>query len=114
MDELKMKAFGIDDDLGVDLSSDDTLAYFKDQNPGIEALRDFLDSLDVEMLKRLQALMYSGRPNEPDAKFLKQRLGTEAKEDIVRTMMEKRPSLPTYFWKALDRARREGLDIEKF
>ncbi len=97
MDESKRKAFGIDDDFGIDLSAEDAIAYFKDQNLGIEALRDFLNSVDMELLKRLKALMYSGRPDEPDAKSLKKRLGNETKGNIVRTMMEKRASLPIYF-----------------
>lgn len=112
---LKKQAFGMDDDLGIYALSDDGLAFSQDSNVGDVHLKDFLESLELETLQRLQALMYSGRdkqsPRFVKAAFLKR---SDTKEEIVRTIFEKRPSLETYFTRGLEQAQKENLDLDTF
>jgi hypothetical protein len=71
--------------------------------------------LDLNTLRRIEALMYSGR-GDGTAIELRQQLAEShpLKEDVVRTIMEKRVSFDPYFDRGLDRAREDGLDLDTF
>jgi hypothetical protein len=102
-DELKRQAYGMDD-LGLDPFSDDGRAYVNDPNPKVETLETFL-----------QALMYSGRDRDSAAalkKYFRDR--NEDKDEIVRTICEKRMNLGVYFRDGLQLAKDRKLDIDKF
>jgi hypothetical protein len=93
----------MDDELGLVALSDDARAYVNDPNPGIEALEEFLDLLELQTLERLPALMYSGRPGEGSAEAMKKELEGDSKEGIVRTIAT-----------ALERAHAEGWISNRF
>lgn len=114
-DKSLEKLHGIEEEF-VSLADPKLHAMFRDVNLGDNALKGFLQQLDLPKLERLQALMYSGRPDEPSAPFLKrefERRG-QSKQDIVRAIASKSGSLEMYFARALDRARKENVDIELF
>jgi hypothetical protein len=104
----------MDDELGLVALSDDARAYVNDPNPGIEALEEFLDLLELQTLERLPALMYSGRPGEGSAEAMKKELEGDSKEGIVRTIAEKQMNPGTYFSTALERAHAEGWISNRF
>jgi hypothetical protein len=111
LDELH----GIDRSVGFVMFEENTMARIHDVNIGVSSLERFLASLDLTTLRRLEALMYSGRDDQP-AVQLKEHLKVphETKEAVVRTISEKRMNLSVYFDRGLDRARRDGIDIESF
>lgn len=78
-------------------------------------LEKFLAGLGVEDLRRIEALMYSGR-GDGSASDLRQQLAENrsSKEDVVRTIMEKRASFDPYFDRGLDRAKADGIDLDTF
>lgn len=113
-DELKRQAYGMNN-LGLDPFSDDGRAYVNDPNPKVETLEILLNSLELETLERLQALMYSGRDRDSAIglkKYFRDR--DEDKEEIVRTICEKRMNLATYFRDGLKLAQEHNLNIDKF
>ena len=111
LDELH----GMDRELGFVMFDEKTMARYRDVNVGLHALTQFLNSLELETLRRIEAIMYSGRDNEPATTLKEQlKLPHETKKDVVRTITEKRMNLDVYFDRGLDRARRDGIDIESF
>ncbi len=105
---------GIDREFGMKLN-EKTLARIGDVNVGERVLERFLDSLDMDTLRRIEALMYSGRDDQ-SAPALKRelKLPHETKEDVVRTIIEKQMNLDVYLDRGLDRARRDGIDLDSF
>ena len=99
--------------LGVDFSDPDVRARFADINAGKDALAAFINDLTTEDLARIHALMYSGRDNV-DAEYFKRHFADESREDFVRTILEKRMSLPVYLTKAVARAKAANLDLDSF
>ena len=73
-----------------------------------------MNSIDFDNLRRIEAIMYSGRPNQESARDEKLNLPAQSKEDVVRTIVEKCRNLDVYFDRGLDRARSEGLDLDSF
>jgi hypothetical protein len=59
--------------------------------------------------------MYSGR-DDGSAIELREQLADShsSKEDVVRTIMEKRVSFDPYFDRGLDRAKADGIDLDTF
>lgn len=105
---------GIDRELGVTLD-EKTMARFGDLNVGLHALERFLNLLDMDTLRRIEALMYSGRDNESAVGLKRElKLPHETKGDVVRTIMEKQMNLDVYLDRGLDRARRDGIDLDSF
>lgn len=113
-DDLKKQAYGMND-LGLDVFSDDGMAYVSDPNPAVQALKILLSSLELETLQRLQALMYSGRDNDSAIELKKYFLkNNETKGEIVRTIAEKRMNLSVYFKDGLRLAEQQKLNIDRF
>jgi len=112
--DAKKGKYGIE--LGLDPSSPEGLAYLADVNKADQVLAAFLRTLSDDTLQRLQALMYSGRQGDTSAPANKAEFlaRNQTKEEIVRTICEKRPALDAYFTTALQRAKAEGFDIENF
>lgn len=138
-EEQKREAFGMDE-LGISLLDLDSIAMAYDLNVGDEDLLKFLKSLDTETIRRLHALMYSGREYHPmldapapdsdsesetesesedgfdseSAPEFKKFFLEDSREDMIRTIAEKRPNLRNYFDRALVRSREEGVDLDTF
>lgn len=59
--------------------------------------------------------MYSGRGDGSADELRKQPAAShQSKEDVVRTIVEKRVSFDPYFDRGLDRAKVDGLDLDTF
>jgi hypothetical protein len=137
-EEQKKQAFGMGE-LGISLLDPDSVAIAYDPNIGDDDLLKFLKSLDTETIRRLHALMYSGREYHPmldvaapdsesepeiesesedesseSAPEFKKYFLEDSREDMIRTIAEKRPTLRNYFDRALIRASEEGVDLDTF
>jgi hypothetical protein len=78
-------------------------------------LEDYLNTLDIGALRRIEAVMYSGRGDGSAVELLDQlAVSHPSKEDVVRTIMEKRVSFDPYFDRGLDQAKVDGLDLDTF
>jgi hypothetical protein len=109
------KAHGINRDLGIRYGDPKEIARRQAINAAEVELEEYLDSLDTDTLRRTEALMYSGRGDGP-AVELRDQLSTNrhTKEDVVRTIMEKRVSFDPYFDRGLDLAKADGIDLDTF
>jgi hypothetical protein len=76
-------------------------------------LEKLLNCVNLETLRRIEALMYSGR-GDGTAVELRRQLASnhESKEDDVRTSLEKRMNLDTCFDRGPDRAKTDGLNLD--
>ena len=78
-------------------------------------LRELLDGLDLDTLRRVEAVMYSGRGDgSPVALRPELAENHPTKDDVVRTIIEKLPNLDDYLERGLDRAKAEGIDLDTF
>ena len=111
LDELH----GVSRDLGIDYFNGNWRTRARDANLAALTLETFLAGLGVEDLRRIEALMYSGR-GDGSASDLRQQLAENrsSKEEVVRTIMEKRVSFDPYFDRGLDRAKADGIDLDTF
>jgi hypothetical protein len=111
LDELH----GINRDLGIRYGDPKTQARIRDTNEAEVELEEFLNGFGLETLRRIEALMYSGRGDGSAVELRGQlALNHETKEDIVRTILEKRVSFDAYFDRGIDRAKADGLDLDTF
>lgn len=74
---------------------DDMWEIYKQDKPHRDALRSYLDSLDVEVLRDLVAVMYVGRGDTKDIDFMRSHVAKWDKPGCVMKLMEKSP-LPRY------------------
>jgi hypothetical protein len=109
------KAHGIDQTLGIRYDDPKAIARRLTTNSAEVELEEFLSALDMETLRRVEALMYSGS-GDGSAIELREQLADShsSKEDVVRTIMEKRVSFDPYFDWGLDRAKADGIDLDTF
>lgn len=78
-------------------------------------LRKLLDGLDLETLRRVEAVMYSGRGDGSPVEVRPVlAVNHPTKDDVVRTIIEKLPNLDDYLERGLDRAKAEGIDLDTF
>jgi hypothetical protein len=105
----------INRDLGIRHGDPKEIARRQAINAAEVELEEYLDSLDLDTLRRIEALMYSGR-GDGSAVELRQQLAKShpSKEDVVRTIMEKRVSFDPYFDRGLNRAKADGIDLDSF
>jgi len=109
------KRHGIDPKLGMDYFDPKSIARRQETNAGDVKLAEYLNGLDVETLRRIEALMYSGRNGTPAiAERDDLRKNQPTMDDVVRTIMEKRVSFDAYFDRGLDRAKADGIDLDTF
>ena len=106
---------GINPDIGIRHGDPKAQARAHAKNEAEDQMEKYLDAIDLETLRRVQAIMYSGRENQP-AVEIRQELAsnTEAKDGVVRTIIEKRGSLDLYFDRGLDQAKAAGIDLDSF
>ena len=111
LDELH----GLDTDLGLDYFDPVTRTRLAAVNIGENALEKLLSSLPLDDLQRIHALMYAGRDSNSaiDVKKEFSERG-ESRENMERSIAEKGPSLRTYFDKALEKAKKDRLNINAF
>jgi len=111
LDELH----GLDTELGINFFDPVTWDRMKETNIGEHALAKLLAALPLADLERIHALMYAGRDDESStymkAYFLKHQ---ESREDMERSIAEKRPALHTYFNHALQRVLKDGVNVDAF
>ena len=110
------KQYGIDRTLGVEISDPKARERRYATNSAAEQMEEYLNTLDIEVLRRVQAVMYSGRQGADAAIDERDTLRTtcSTKEDVVRTIIEKRVSFDPYFDRGLDRAMEDGIDLDSF
>jgi hypothetical protein len=78
-------------------------------------LREVLDRLDTESLRRVEAVMYSGRGDDSAVELLPVLAENHAtRDDVIRTIIEMLPNLDQYLERGLDRAKAEGIDVDTF
>lgn len=78
-------------------------------------LRELLDGLDLDTLRRVEAVMYSGRGDGSPVELPPELAENHpTKDDVVRTIIEKLPNLDDYLERGLDRANAEGIDLDTF
>lgn len=80
-----------------------------------KTLDKYLNGFGLETLRRVEAVMYSGR-GDGSAVELRELLAQShpSKEDIIRAIMEKRSNFDLYFDKGFDRAKADGIDLDSF
>jgi hypothetical protein len=78
-------------------------------------IRELLEGVDLETLRRVEALMYSGR-GDGSAVELRSLITQNhpTKEDVVRAITEKRSNLDLYFERGIDLAKAEGINLDTF
>jgi len=110
------KQYGVDRTLGVEISDPKARERRYATNTAAEQMEEYLNTLDIEILRRVQALMYSGRQGADAAVDERDTLRTtcSTKEDVVRTITQKRVSFDSYFERGLDRAKEDGIDLDTF
>jgi len=78
-------------------------------------LRELLDGLDLDTLRRVEAVMYSGRGDGSPVALRPELIENHpTKDDVVRTIIEKLPNIDVYLEKGLDLASAEGIDLDTF
>lgn len=79
------------------------------------AMQTILNEMPEDDIRRIHALMYSGRDGD-DAKAVKEHFHGRAETlaDLRRTILEKIIALGLYLTKGLERAEADGLDIGNF
>jgi len=79
------------------------------------ALKALLDEMSDDDVRRIHALMYSGRDGESAQMIKTHYCGTdETRADLIRPILEKIGALAVYLAKATERAEANGLDIDNF
>lgn len=109
------KLHGINRDLGIRHGDPKEIARRQAINAAEVELEQYLNRLDSDTLRRIEALMYSGR-GDGSAIELRQQLAShnESKDDVVRTIMEKRVRFDAYFDRGLGCAKADGIDLDTF
>lgn len=110
LDELH----GLGRDLGVNPFDEKWRERFKETNIADKALHDYLAQLNDDDLSRIQAIMYSGRDNE-SASVLKEsfsKSGHATRDNMLRSITEKRGSLDVFLKKGLESTRHD-LNIDE-
>ena len=109
------KRHGIDPKLGMNYFDPKSIARRQETNSEDVKLAQYLNGFDIETLRRIEALMYSGRNGTPTIDERDDLRKTHpTKDDVVRTIMEKRVSFDAYFDRGLDRAKADGIDLDTF
>ena len=110
------KQYGIDRTLGVEISDLKARERRYATNTAADQMEEYLDGFDIEILRRVQAVMYSGRQGADAAVDERDTLRTtcSTKEEVVRTIIEKRASFDPYFDRGLNRAKKDGIDLDTF
>src|ERR1039457_612972 len=92
------KQHGIDRTLGVDYFDEKFVARRYAMNAAKVEMEEYLNTLDTETLRRIEAVMYSGRSGGAAAVDQRDdlRVNTPTKEDVVRTIIEKRMNFDPY------------------
>jgi hypothetical protein len=116
LDSVLDKQHGIDRTLGVDIYDEKFVARRYATNIAEDEMEEYLNTLDIEVLRRIQAVMYSGRQGAAAAVDERDvlRANSPTTEDVVRTIMEKRMNFDVYFDRGLERAEAEGVDLDTF
>jgi hypothetical protein len=110
------KRHGIDPKLGMDYFDPKSVARRQETNAAKVEMEKYLNTSDTETLRRVEAVMYSGRSGGAAAVDERDvlRENNPRKEDVVRTIIEKRMNFDVYFDRGLDRAKADGIDVDSF
>ena len=114
MEDLKLKEeIGLDPEMGLELFYPKAVEYCHADRPERAKIEEYLEKLDDDVVLKLETLMYFGRDND-DFDNVKEYLANlnESKEDIIRTIVEKRGAYPVYFQRAIEKLREQGVDIK--
>ncbi len=86
----------------------------REPRPAKDELKAFLDALSLEVVMKLQTIMYAGRDKDPIPElYLHLKNNTVDKDDAIRTIMEKRSELPLYLAEGLKEAASQGVDLDR-
>ena len=101
--------------LGLDYFDPKTRGRLQAVNAADVELDKLLNSLELDTLRRIEAVMYSGRGDGLAVELRSQLADSHpSKEDVVRTIIEKRVCFDPYFDRGIDRAKADGLDLDTF
>lgn len=78
-------------------------------------IRNLLDSLNLATLRRIEAVMYSGR-GDGSAVELRRVLTRNhpTKQDVIRAITEKQSNFSDYFERGIGRAKADGINLDSF
>ena len=104
---------GIDTTLGINAFDPQVMKWAFEDRPEVSKSKAYLNELDHGTLLKIETLMYFGRDGG-DLKSVGSYLADldDSKEEIIRTIVEKRGAYPIYFQKALDNLKKQGIDVE--
>lgn len=112
--ELAIK-YGIDTTLGIQMHDPSCIEWALADRPKVREIETYLSVLDYDTLLWLETLMYFGRRDDnSDISSLHSYLSNlkDSKEEIVRTIVEKRGAYPHYFVKAMNTLSQGNIDID--
>ncbi|NJD90412.1 MAG: hypothetical protein FIA91_02680 [Geobacter sp.] len=104
---------GIDASCGINPFEENVIKRAFEINLQEEQIEEYLTELDTDTLLKLEALMYFGRDGGVLAEVEKYFAELdEDKEEIVRTIIEKRAAYPSYFERAISNLKKSGVNVE--
>jgi hypothetical protein len=112
-DQILDKKHSIDASCGINPFEENVIKRAFEINLQEEQIEEYLNELDSDTVLKLEALMYFGRDGgsltEVERYFIE--LGEE-KEEIIRTIIEKRAAYPFYFERAISNLKNSGVNAE--
>ncbi len=114
IEDLKIQEkIGLDPEMGIDLFDSKAAKYCFEERPERTKIEKYLEKLNNDVLLKLETLMYFGRDND-DFDNVGEYLSSlnELKEDIIRTIVEKRSDYPVYFLRAIEKLKAQGVDFK--
>lgn len=112
-DQILDKKYDIDSSCGINPFDENVIKRAFEINLQEEQIEEYLNVLDLDALLKLEAMMYFGRDGgtfeETEQYFVEL---DEDKEEIIRTIIEKRSAYPYYFERAISRFKSNGINVE--
>jgi len=107
--------YGVDTTLGTNITDTKGIEWAMADRPKVREIETYLMELDYDTLLWIETLMYFGRRDDnSDIYSLHSYLSKhdDSKEEIVRTIVEKRGAYPHYFVIAINTLSQENIDID--
>ena len=107
--------YGIDTAYGIQLHDPKCIEWLNADRPMVRKIESYLNELDLDTLLWLETVMYYGRRDDnSDIYELHQNFSNmkETKDEIVRTILEKRGAFPNYFNQAINRLEEQNIDVD--